>query len=226
MQQFYIEPIFNHAWLKKRSLKNQFLQNYWGIQFYERKEIKDMLTYLRLLVNPYDRVAFQRVINCPPRRLGSKFVEMFVQEWNTQPFYTYQDVAKNFIQEHKIKPQQAQNLNEFLSIFTKLSPETLTSQAIEKISPCKWLLQFFSKNEYEPQDAEARIENIQELINAARYFEEQSPIEQSPTAQFSIEQSPIAQSPIEQFSIEQFLQEVALVQEHKKRVLTNKIAYN
>ena len=172
-----------------------------GIQFYERKEIKDMLTYLRLLVNPYDRVAFQRVINCPPRRLGSKFVEMFVQEWNTQPFYTYQDVAKNFIQEHKIKPQQAQNLNEFLSIFTKLSPETLTSQAIEKIAHASGYFNFL-KNEYEPQDAEARIENIQELINAARYFEEQSPIEQSP---------------IEQFSIEQFLQEVALVQEHKKK---------
>ena len=48
-----------------------------GIRFYERKEIKDILAYLRLIVNPFDRVAFTRVINTPLRGLGDKFVELF-----------------------------------------------------------------------------------------------------------------------------------------------------
>ena len=41
-----------------------------GIRFYERKEIKDLLAYLRLILNPYDKVSLIRVINCPNRGLG------------------------------------------------------------------------------------------------------------------------------------------------------------
>ena len=46
-----------------------------GVGFYERKEVKDVLAYLRLVLNPRDSVAFHRVVNVPPRGLGSKSVE-------------------------------------------------------------------------------------------------------------------------------------------------------
>ncbi len=46
-----------------------------GIRFYERKEIKDMLAYLRLVANPYDRTSLFRIINTPSRGLGLKFEE-------------------------------------------------------------------------------------------------------------------------------------------------------
>ena len=48
-----------------------------GIRFYERKEIKDIIAYLRLIVNPYDRVAWMRIINCPSRGLGINFKNNF-----------------------------------------------------------------------------------------------------------------------------------------------------
>ncbi len=50
-----------------------------GIQFYERKEIKDILAYLKLVVNPFDRASFFRVINCPLRGLGINLKNSFIK---------------------------------------------------------------------------------------------------------------------------------------------------
>ncbi len=50
-----------------------------GIQFYDRQEIKDLLAYLRLVVNPFDRVSWSRAINTPSRGLGDKFQELFLK---------------------------------------------------------------------------------------------------------------------------------------------------
>ncbi len=52
-----------------------------GVQFYERKEVKDILAYVRLVANPFDHIAFARIINCPTRALGEKFVELFFEYW-------------------------------------------------------------------------------------------------------------------------------------------------
>ena len=46
-----------------------------GVGFYERKEVKDVLAYLRLVLNPRDAVAFRRVVNVPPRGIGAKTVD-------------------------------------------------------------------------------------------------------------------------------------------------------
>jgi DNA helicase II / ATP-dependent DNA helicase PcrA len=175
--------------LIKQSIPYQIIG---GIQFYERKEIKDMLAYLRLLVNPYDRIAFQRIINCPPRRLGDKFLDMITAIWDSQPLCTYQEVTRMYIQQHSERSQQTRNVANFLSLFDNLVPEILPSQAIEKLARSSSYYTYL-KDEYESQEAETRIENIHELINAARHFETQG---------------------LE--TVEQFLQEVALVQEHPK----------
>src|SRR5581483_2924542 len=65
-----------------------------GVQFYDRLEIKDMLAYLRLIVNPFDRIAFLRVINCPQRGLGTKFEELFIQNWEQHPFLDFKAIAE------------------------------------------------------------------------------------------------------------------------------------
>ena len=67
----YIALISNHAHLEEALLKHSIpYKIIGGIQFYERKEIKDILAYLRLVVNPFDRPSFFRVINCPLRGLA------------------------------------------------------------------------------------------------------------------------------------------------------------
>ncbi len=54
-----------------------------GTRFYERKEVKDLLAYLRLVLNPYDSISLARVINVPPRRVGHKTVEE-LDRWAAQ----------------------------------------------------------------------------------------------------------------------------------------------
>src|SRR5690606_343039 len=65
-----------------------------GIQFYERKEIKDLIAYLKIIANPFDRVSFFRIINVPSRGLGDKFETDFYTLWNSEPFSTWQDIIK------------------------------------------------------------------------------------------------------------------------------------
>jgi DNA helicase II / ATP-dependent DNA helicase PcrA len=158
-----------------------------GIQFYERKEIKDLLAYLRVIANPFDRVALFRIINCPPRRLGDKFVDTFQEAWNEQPFHTFIDIAQTVLP--NLKNQQQTNLKDFIHIFSLIDSDTPPARALDKIAKSSGYITYI-KDEYEPQEAESRIQNIQELINAARYFEEQG---------------------LEK--IEQFIQEIALLQD-------------
>lgn len=143
-----------------------------GIQFYERKEIKDLLAYLRLLVNPFDRTSFFRIINTPARGLGTKFEEQFFNQWQQQPFLTFQQLATHFINEKIIPQSKAKALQTFINIFDKLAPTNKPSKAIEHIiEKTDYLL--YLKNSYDPPDAATRIDNIKELIDAVKYFEAQ-----------------------------------------------------
>ncbi|MGB8366838.1 MAG: UvrD-helicase domain-containing protein, partial [Candidatus Babeliales bacterium] len=104
-----------------------------GIQFYERKEIKDLLAHLRLIVNPFDRTSFFRIVNVPARGLGAKFEEQFFIQWQQQPFLTFQQLAAHFIKEKIIPSSKANALQKFINIFDGLEPTQKTSNAIEHI---------------------------------------------------------------------------------------------
>lgn len=101
-----------------------------GIQFYERKEIKDLLAYLRLMVNPYDRVSFFRVVNCPPRRLGDKFEEEFYNLWDKQPLLNFKEIAHKLIKEKSLVKTKEEALQSFISIFDNFD---LATQGTSKI---------------------------------------------------------------------------------------------
>ncbi len=64
-----------------------------GIQFYQRREVKDALAYLRILANPADTAALQRIINVPPREIGAKTISRITQYANTQECTLLQAVA-------------------------------------------------------------------------------------------------------------------------------------
>ncbi len=139
-----------------------------GIQFYERKEIKDLLAYLRLIINPFDRTSLMRVINSPTRGLGAKFEEQLFETWALQPFLTFTDALRDTVTAHAIPPAKQKMVHEFITIFEALDHSSSASDALQQIITRTRYIPFLTES-CEPQDAQARIDNVQELINAVQY---------------------------------------------------------
>jgi DNA helicase-2/ATP-dependent DNA helicase PcrA len=160
-----------------------------GIQFYERKEIKDLLAYLRIVTNPFDRTSFFRIINVPARGLGDKFEEAFYHMWSDEPFATWSDIVQQMISAGSLSKSKMAALSDFISVIAPLEPTTTISKALEHIITTTDYISYIKNND-EPQEAQARLDNIKELLEAVQHFEGTG----------------IA-------SISQFLDEVALMQE-------------
>jgi len=141
-----------------------------GIQFYERKEIKDLLAYLKIVANPFDRTSFFRIINVPARGLGDKFEEMFYTQWADEPFATWHDIAQKIMVDGSLGKAKTAMLESFISIFNNIQPTTTTSKALEDIIINAQYLSYI-KNSDEPQEAQARLDNIKELLDAVNHFE-------------------------------------------------------
>ncbi len=141
-----------------------------GIQFYERKEIKDLLSYLRLIANPFDRPSFFRVINCPLRGLGEAFEEMFYDQWHNSPFTDWTVVAQAILEKHLLPPKKEAALQSFMDALQGFSvtdkPSAVLNTLITRISYLTYLRETFDK-----EDAENKIENIKELLHAINHFE-------------------------------------------------------
>ncbi|MBN1549080.1 UvrD-helicase domain-containing protein [Candidatus Babeliales bacterium] len=143
-----------------------------GIQFYERAEIKDLLAYLRLIVNPFDRIAASRIINTPARGLGDKFQEQLFQLWTKDPFSTLTDICTKMCEEDVVTGIKQQSVKAFIQCFTNIqstdSPTIALERIIEKTEYFAYL-----KRSYEPQDAQAKSDNVKELLQAVQYAEKQ-----------------------------------------------------
>jgi len=160
-----------------------------GIRFYERKEIKDLLAYLRLIINPFDRASFFRVINYPARGLGAKFEELFYERWSQESLFNFIDVAKDILHDKILTRTKQESVEAFLQIFAQCDAKTKTSTALESIIISLGFLTHL-KNSYDQQEAQSRTENVKELLRAVNYLEQQGTT-----------------------SIGQFLDEVALMQD-------------
>lgn len=141
-----------------------------GTQFYDRKEIKDLLAYLRLIINPFDRAAFFRVINCPTRGLGEKFEEQFYERWNAEPFSSYHEIIKAFIQEKLVTGVKKNSLEQFANTFKTLTHETKPLKALEYIIAHVAYITYL-KNTYDTEEAQTRVDNVKELLRALGHFE-------------------------------------------------------
>lgn len=171
----YSQAVLYRTHVQSRIIEEELLKNsisyiiIGGTQFYERKEIKDLIAYFRLLVNQHDRTAFFRVINVPTRGLGAKTEELLQKIWNEQPLFSFIDLI-NYIVSHDIVPESKKNaLLQFVTLFDEIdgqSPSTVAlAQIITKTSYVRYI-QF----EYEKDDAQARLDNIDELRRAIEHF--------------------------------------------------------
>jgi DNA helicase-2/ATP-dependent DNA helicase PcrA len=143
-----------------------------GIRFYERKEIKDIIAFIRLIINPFDRMAFSRVINCPARGLGDVFQELFLTHWSHEPLLNVHQISEKLLAEKLVVGTKAKALETFLSIFKDIRPTDAAPEAVTAmISASNYIAHL--KETYEKNEAQERIENLQEFINAAHFFASQ-----------------------------------------------------
>ncbi len=142
-----------------------------GIQFYERLEIKDIVAYIKLIDNPYDKISFSRAINCPSRGLGEKFQEKFMEFWNLMPFSMFTDAIKGFLISDQLTAKQKDGLSKFMEIFDNLTKITQASDAINQIIIKTDYLNYLKEN-FDEQEGQAKIENVKELINSSLYLQE------------------------------------------------------
>ena len=145
-----------------------------SIRFYERKEVKNVLAYLRLVVNLKDTISLRRVINFPARGIGAKTIDKCVQQAVIDKLEFF-DVLKN-PNKMDIRGKQAEALSKFYEIIKKyhdlkneLSATELSRSLVEDLG----ILSFF-KNSNEP-DSKDRFENVAELLTSIEEFSNRDP---------------------------------------------------
>ena len=162
-----------------------------GVRFYERKEIKDALAYLKLVLNPHDDVALRRVINVPARGIGKGLMESLEKldlpgGGDMPPLLAgLQPVASNnslwarlvhAVDQRALAPRAVASLAAFrdlLESLTEMAAKESVSVALAKALDQTGYLK--DLREEHSEEAESRIENLAELVSAAREYESRNP---------------------------------------------------
>ncbi len=156
--------------LRKRDIPYRI---YGGLSFYQRKEIKDVLAYLRLIVNPKDEESLKRVINYPARGIGQTTVDKLVigaKQHGLSLFETMIKASELGLSLHSGALTKLSNFVTLLQRF-KIENETLNAFEITDLVTKKIGLVQELKKDATPEGI-ARIENVEELLNGIRDFTE------------------------------------------------------
>lgn len=154
-----------------------------GFSFYERAEVKDVVSYLKMALNPFDDIALNRVINTPTRGLGKTSLDELtlrskdfgVSLWETISIIT----DEKYEQPRNLTPRALEALKKFKSIIEKLSKKVsesvtgerpVTDVVVSAIEDTGYANMLREENSDESQ---ARLENLEELVNAAVDYDKQ-----------------------------------------------------
>ena len=144
-----------------------------GTKFYERAEIKDCVAYLRLIHQPKDDLAFDRIVNNPKRSIGESTVKL-IHEYSKENNFSLEIASKKLIELNLIKPKTKIGLSSFLFLMNKWRNDL----NIKKINHVKLLQFVLDESGYSAMlknkkdiDNENRLENIKELLSAMKEFD-------------------------------------------------------
>ncbi|QMT59903.1 DNA helicase II [Legionella sp. PC997] len=143
---------------------------YGGLRFFDRAEVKDALAYLRLLVNPDDDNAFERIVNFPTRGIGEKTLEDLRHYAKSEQCSLWR-AAKTLLQSGEMAQRAGSSLAKFIELIEQLQQNTAAMELDEQLSVViqqSGLYAHFSK--IKGDKSESRLDNLQELINAAKQF--------------------------------------------------------
>ena len=140
-----------------------------GLKFYERKEIKDIIAYLRLIANPSDNLSLERIINEPKRGVGKTSIENIEKMAAENEISMYQIIKEA----DKYIPRIYNNTREFITVIEELRTldvpiSELIKQTLNKTGYTKAL-----KDE-NTVEAESRMENLEEFLTVAMEFEKEA----------------------------------------------------
>ncbi|MDC3308583.1 UvrD-helicase domain-containing protein [Candidatus Pelagibacter sp.] len=144
-----------------------------GTKFYERAEIKDCVAYLRLIHQPKDDLAFDRIVNNPKRAIGESTIKL-IHEFSKTNTVSLEIASKKLIEENLIKPKTKIGLSSFLFLMDKWRNDI----NIKKINHVKLLQLVLDESGYSSMlknkkdlENENRLENIKELLSAMKDFD-------------------------------------------------------
>lgn len=157
--------------LRKRSLPYKI---YGGHSFYERAEVKDMISYLRLLLNKKDDEAFRRIVNVPPRGIGDTTVSCLTAAANSVGVSLWEAMMDGQMSAMGIKQAAAGKLFQFARMISEISAKVATYNvydiAMEVLVKSGYMDYLRSDTSVEGQ---ARLDNVEELMNSIKAFVEE-----------------------------------------------------
>jgi len=144
-----------------------------GLRFYERREVKDLLAYLRVLTNLEDEISLRRIINVPKRGIGDTTLD-YVDEFARLRGVSFWQGLLQASQIEALSSRAAQAINDFTSMISALNvlveaktrPSVIVEAALEQSGILKELI-----DSTDPQD-EVRVENLKELVAVSMEYEE------------------------------------------------------
>lgn len=143
-----------------------------GTGFYDRKEVKDVLAYLRLLVNPQSRQDFDRVVNLPPRGIGTKSIETLRTATPNLEGLAMLSVSDTELQQAGLRPAAIKKLRAFKAMMDELSTLAQTASAVDVAQEVMERVKYTDYlHKHDAASAEDRIANIEELVNSIAEYE-------------------------------------------------------
>ncbi|MEV0824539.1 DNA helicase PcrA [Nonomuraea rubra] len=146
-----------------------------GVRFYERKEVKDLLAYLRVLANPADVVSLRRILNVPKRGIGDR-AEAMIEALSSRENITFWDALRRADEAYGMATRSLNAVKEFVALIEELiaKGEGMPPSALaEEVLVATGYRAELEASE-DPQD-ESRLENLNELVSVASEFEEANP---------------------------------------------------
>ena len=156
--------------LRKRGLEYRI---YGGLSFYQRKEIKDVLSYLRIIINPSDEEALKRIINFPGRGIGQTTIDRLIvsaNEHNKTIFEILKHLHELPININAGAKTKLQNFTTMIESFKVMSQTMNAFDLAEHVCKASGLIQEFKKDG--TPEGITRLENIEELLNGIKDFVE------------------------------------------------------
>ena len=151
-----------------------------GFSFYERMEVRDIIAYLKLALNPNDSIALGRVINSPPRGIGKTTIEELERRAKDYEMSLWETLSNVIEQPGSLGPRAITALKSFRSIINKLAKLAETPDESSKEPVSDIVRAAIIETGYElslrgerTDEAEGRLENLQELVNAAVDYDDQ-----------------------------------------------------
>lgn len=145
-----------------------------GIKFYERKEIKDLVAYLRVLQNPNDSISLLRIINTPARKIGQKTLET-IQEYALQNDISFWQALSEIDRIEAIRDSKTKALEDFTKLIKELQAINQEFTASGVIKHVMELSGYKKSLDDGTAEGESRLQNLYEMISVAGKYDRLSP---------------------------------------------------